>query len=122
VIEGIGERALEEFFGRGVELLWAGEKVVEAFEGVEEALDFVRPGERSGIVPAGLAFGHGEGPVEEVADVGEDLDGSAAIVAGVEIGVGLRGVANNFAGAIGDSGQGVAKKIAGRDGGWRHGG
>jgi hypothetical protein len=104
VIESVGERTLEEFFGWGVKLFGAGEKVIEALERVEEALDFVGPGKGLRGVPGGLAFGHGEGPIEKVADVGKDLDRGAAIVAGLEIDIALRGITNNFAGAIGNGG------------------
>ena len=74
-------------------------------------------------MPGGLSLGHGERPIEQISDMCEDLYGSAAILAGVEVDVGLRGVANNFAGAIGDGGEGVSKEIACADGvWWVHGG
>jgi hypothetical protein len=104
VIEDVGERALEKFFGRGMKRIRAGEKVIEALERVEEALDFVGPGEGRRVVPGGLPFGHGECPLEQVADVGENLGGGAAIVSCLEIDIALRGITNDFAGAIGDGG------------------
>jgi hypothetical protein len=69
-------------------------------------------------VPRGLAPGHGERPIEKVADVREDLEGSAAILARLEIDVALRGIAEDFPGAVGNGGQGVAKEIARTDSVW----
>lgn len=116
VIQHVGERTLEKFFGGGVKRLSASKIVIEALEGIEEALDFVGPGEGLRVVPSGLTFGHGEGPVKKVADVRENLDRRAAILARLEIDVALRGVTNDFASAIGDGGQGMAEKVASADG------
>jgi len=105
VMQGIGNGPLEEFVHRGVKRLGTREIVIEVLERVKEALDFVGPGERVGVMPSGLAFGHGETPIKEVADMREDLNRRAAILAGFEVNVGLRGVANDFAGTVGDGGQ-----------------
>jgi hypothetical protein len=58
VVEGIGDRALEELLGGGVKRFAAGEVVVEILEGLEEAVDLSRPRERLGIVPSLLAVSH----------------------------------------------------------------
>ena len=118
MVEHIGDGTLEKFFGGDVELVGAGEIVVETLEGVEETLDFIGPGQGCGIMPSLLAFGHGQGPVEQIADVREDLHRSAAVLTGLKVDVALRGVANGFAGTIGYGGEGVTKKIAGTDGVW----
>src|SRR6476660_835489 len=51
VREGVGDGALEELFRGGVERLAGAEIVVKITEGLEEALYFLSPGQRLGIVP-----------------------------------------------------------------------
>jgi len=115
MIQGIGKRTLEEFFGRCVKLLGSSEIVIEPLERIEEALHLVGPGLGRRIVPGLLPLGHAERPVEKIADVREDLDGSTAILARLEIDVALRGVADDFAGAIGNGGQRMAEEVTGAD-------
>ena len=106
-----------------MELLRTREKIIEAFEGIEETLHFVGPRQRFGVVPRRFTFGHGQRPVEEIADVREDLHGRAAILAGLIINVALGSIAEDFSSAIGDGGDGVAEQVAGADGVGRvHGG
>ena len=64
-------------------------------------------------MPAWLALGHRECPGEQIADVGEDLDGRTRIVAGLEIDVGLRSVAEYFSASIRDRGQGMPEHVTG---------
>ncbi len=113
MVEGVGDRTLEEFFGRGVEGLGAGEIVVELLEGSEKAVDFVLPEQGLGIVPCGLALGHGEGPIEQIAQMGEDLRGRTRGFRGAEIGEGVWGGVEDFSATIGDGGEAVTKEIAG---------
>lgn len=115
MVKSVGEWSLKQFLRRGIQLLRAGEKIVEALQRIEEALDLVGPRKRLRIVPRGLTLCRRESPIEEITNVGEDLNGCAAILAGVEIRETLRSIADDFAGAIGDCGQRVAKKIAGTD-------
>ena len=77
VTESIGDRALKEFLGSGVKRFAGGQVVVELFYGREEALDFGGPRLRLGVAPGLLALGHGESPIEEVADVGQDFGGDS---------------------------------------------
>ena len=58
MVEGIGDRALEELLGGGVKRFAAGEVVVEILEGLEEAVDLLRPRQRLGVVPSLFAISH----------------------------------------------------------------
>src|ERR1019366_10578684 len=84
----------------------------ESFESREEALHFLVPRQRRGVVPLFLPSCHGERPVEQVADVRQDLARRAARFRGVVTGEFGRSAAHGFAAAIGQRGEGVAKKIA----------
>jgi len=117
VVQGVGDRPLEEFFGGGVERLISGEIVVELLEGGEEALSFVVPGHGLGVVPSGLTFDHGERPIEKIAEVSENLHGGTGGFGGAEIGEGIGRVLEGLRTAIGDGGKGVAQEVASA-GGW----
>ena len=64
VIEGIGDRCLEEALDGSVKRFIRREVIVECFEGGEEAIEFRVPGERSGIVPGLLALSDGKRPIK----------------------------------------------------------
>jgi len=113
VSKGVGQRSLEEAFGRGVERFFGAEIIVKLFHSGKEAIEFRVPGQRSGIVPGLLALGDGESPVKEIAHVGEDLRGSARFVSDVEAGEMVGGVVQSFGAAVGDGGHGVAKELTG---------
>src|SRR5271165_6088146 len=91
---------------------WTSE-VARFFRSIKALDDYLGgPIVGNGIVPDGLALGDGEGPIEEVVDVGENFDGRARVVGdgqGTEI---SRGVAERFGAAVGDGGQGVAEELA----------
>jgi len=112
MVQGVGDGTLEEFFGGGVERVVTGEISVEAAEGGKEALSFVVPGQGLGAMPNAFTLGHGERPIEKVADVGEDLQGRAGGFGGTEIGEGLGGVVEDLSAAIGDGGEAVAQEVA----------
>jgi hypothetical protein len=57
VSEGVGDGALEELFRGGVERLAGAEIVVKITEGLEEAIYFLSPGQRLGIVSGLFALG-----------------------------------------------------------------
>jgi hypothetical protein len=59
-----------------------------------------------------LASGDGERPVKQIAHVREDLRGRARLVSDVEAGEVVRGTAESFAAAVGNGGNGVAKKLS----------
>jgi len=52
-----------------------------------------------------------QGPVEEIAQVREDLRGRARLVSDVEAGEVVRGATQGFGTAVGDGGDGVAKEL-----------
>jgi hypothetical protein len=118
VIQSVGDWALEEFFGRGVEGLRTGEILVELLKRGEEAMNFVVPRQGLGIVPGGLAFGPGEGPIEKIAEVRKYLQRRARGFGGAETGEGVRRIVDDLRTAIGDCGEAVAKEITSA-GGWR---
>ena len=105
--EGVGDGSLEEALDGRQDRFIGSQVLVEGAERGEEPLLLFGPGERLGIVPGGFALRHGERPVEEIAHVGEDLDGAAA--GAVEVGEGLRGVLDGSRGAVGERGQGMAE-------------
>ena len=71
--EGVGDRALEELLGSDAEGAFRGQARVQSGERFEETRGFLRPGPRGGVVPGVLAVGERQRPVEEIADVREDL-------------------------------------------------
>lgn len=105
MIQRVGDRALEQLFHGSVKRLRSGEKIIESLQGIEEALNFVGPGEGLRIVPSWLTSGHGKGPIEEITDMSEDLKWCAAVLASTEVDIALRSIANDFATAIRDGGQ-----------------
>jgi hypothetical protein len=62
----------------------------------------------------------GESPIEEITHMGENLRGGTGLVADVKAGEVFRGTAQGFCGAISDSGNGVAQKMASGVGGCVH--
>src|SRR5208337_4786499 len=94
------------------------EIVVETAKGGEEALNFVVPGQRLGVMPGGLALGHGECPIEKIAEVREDLRGRAGGFGGVEIGEGVGSALEDLRAAIGSGGERMAQEVA-STGRWR---
>src|SRR3984893_8569622 len=84
--ERVGDRALKQFFGGDFERLFRRQVAVELLHGGEEALAFFFPRKRQGILPLAVAFGHGEGPVHQVADGGEGSYRRARSLAATVIG------------------------------------
>src|ERR1700690_124105 len=112
MIQRVGHWPLKKFFRRGVQRFRPYKIIVEAFQGVEEALHFVRPGQRLRIMPGGLPLGHRESPIKEVADMCQDLDGCARILSGLKIDKSLRGVSQSLAAPVGDCGERMAKEFS----------
>jgi hypothetical protein len=75
----------------------------------EEALLLLWPRDGLGVVPGGIALGHGERPVEQVAHVSEDLHRAPA--GAVKVGEGFGCEFQGANGAVGKCGKGVAKKV-----------
>ena len=78
VSESVCDGALEEAVGGRLEGSIGGQVRVEGGKGGEEALLLRGPGERLRVMPALVALGDRKRPIEEVAYVGEDLNGAAA--------------------------------------------
>src|SRR5467141_1778760 len=94
--------------------------VVELFHGRKETFDFGVPRQGGGDVPGLLALRDREPPVKQITHVREDLRGRARLVSDMEAGEVVRSAAQSFAGAVGDGGDGVAKKLPRGIGGWGH--
>jgi len=103
-----------------VKRLAGSQVVVEIFYTREETFDFGGPRLRLGVAPGLLTLGHGESPIEEVADVGQDLRGDPDGVGGAEIGERLRGIAQRFGGTVGGGSYSVAEELANWIGGLGH--
>ena len=86
VREGISDRALKQPFHGTGEWRFGSKTLVKSFQRGKEASRSLLPGERRGIVPSLFALGKGKRPVEQVADVGQDLGGRASGLAGAKFG------------------------------------
>ena len=106
----ISDRSLKERLRGYLEWLAGGEVVVEGFQGSEKADFFIRPRARWGIVPALTSLHRAERPIEQITHVGEDLNGLATAAFEGEKTIGS--MVKSARGAIGDSGNSVAKEFA----------
>ena len=93
MIEGVGDRALEESFRRSVKQFGSGQMVVKLFHGRKKSFDFGVPCQRRGVVPGLFALRDRKGPVEEVAHVRQDLRRRTRLVSDVEAGKVIWGAA-----------------------------
>lgn len=112
VSERVGDGGLEKGVDGAAEGGVGGEDFVEAFESGEETGKVGFPIGDRGFAPFLIARGDGSGPVKEIADVSEDLAGSASTGAGVEIGEAGGRAADGFGAAVGEGGESVAKEFA----------
>ena len=71
----VGDGALKDPLGRCRQRRVGREEIVEPLQRREEALDFAIPLERRRLIPGFGAFGLRQRPVEQVADMREDLPG-----------------------------------------------
>src|SRR5260370_21901176 len=111
VMEGVGDGALEESLGIAVKRFGGGQVVVKIFDGRVETIDLGVPWQRRRVVPGLPALRDGERPVKHIAQMREDLRGRARLVANMEAGEVRRNAAQNFATAVGNGSNGVAKKL-----------
>src|SRR5205823_2675396 len=108
------DRALEQFFRRIAEGLAGGEALVEFFQDSEEACDLLVPGFRFRGLPIMTSFADGERPLDEVADVGENLERRARTFSASEIREIGGSAAQCLSAAVGEGGEGVAERDVGR--------
>src|SRR4051794_41162381 len=128
VRQRIGHGSLKEAFRFGTERRVPGEKSVEPRERVEESCDICGPRLRSRFAPGVLAARERDRPVEQIADVRENLAGAAAAlrilpaVARAERRELRRNVAEDLTGPIRQRCDGVPQKPAsvGPSGGVAH--
>jgi hypothetical protein len=99
-----------------VERFGRGQTVVELFHGCEKAIDFLAPWQGRRIMPRLFSLRDRERPIEEIAQVREDLRGRARFVADMKARKMVGSAAQRFAGAVGNGSNGVAEKLAGRIG------
>ncbi len=93
MIEGVGDRALEESFRRSVKQFGSGQMVVKLFHRRKKSFDFGVPCQRRRLVPGLFALRDRKGPVEEVAHVRKDLRRRTRLVSDVEAGKVIWGAA-----------------------------
>ena len=112
--ESVGDGALEKAIKRRIEgridRVIGSQILIEGAEGGEKSLLLFGPCEGLGIVPGGSSLHHGERPVEQIAHVGDDLNGVAA--GAVKVGEGLRGIFKSSRSAVSESGQSVTEQVA----------
>ena len=107
----VGDGALKQLLGRATESRVRRQEIVETLEACEETLDFGFPRLRGSGLPDMLSLGHPQSPVEQVADVREDLQRRARRVAHASRSkpFGRRG--DCLATAVGKGGDGVTKEL-----------
>ena len=110
--EGVGDRSLEEPLGGAGELAGAGQGVVEAAQGGEEALRSLGPGQRRRLLPRLASLDQRHCPVEEVAEVGEDGAGRSRARPRREGLEPVGSVAQRLAATVGEGGEAVAEELA----------
>ena len=108
----VGNRALKQSLRLACERRVRREVVVEPLQRVVEAGNLCVPLERRRVVPRLLALRDRQRPVEQIADVREDLRRRLWRVADGEGCEARRRVAHGFTAAIGDRGQRVTKERA----------
>lgn len=74
-------------------------------------MNLLWPGERIGAFPGWVALRQEERPIEEISEMGEDLNGGSGAGAGGEIGEALGGAAQRFSATVGDGCQGMPEQI-----------
>jgi hypothetical protein len=119
VRECVGDGALEELLGRRLQRLAGGQIRIEYLQGSEEALRVFLPIERWGIVPLAFSLGQRESPVEEIANMGEDLPWSARLLPDTESCKPFRCAAQRLAAAVRKGGHSVPQQLAARTRGRR---
>src|SRR5205085_12089957 len=99
--KSVGNRALKELLRSGGERRAGSKVIVESLKRTKKPHYFLRPGERNGILPGLLALGDGEGPVKEIAHVGQNVGGHPPFFAGAERGKAGGRIAQRFSRAVG---------------------
>ena len=106
---------LEQLLRRNVQRLIRGQVGIEGFERLVETLDSCVPCERRRIVPRRFSLRHRERPVQQIADMRQQLAGRSGFFRSLKFGeVGWR-AAHGFCAAIGQRRNGVAQHLTLRD-------
>src|SRR5262249_6384147 len=111
VRERVGDRALEELLGGTRQRLTRCQTLVELRQAGMEACDLLVPESWFGRIPRLGAVADRTPPIEQIADMREDLERRAGFVADPIVRESRRRVANGFAAAIGERGQCVTEKV-----------
>ena len=108
--KGIGDGTLKQpFHGTGERRL-GSKPLVESFQRGKKASRSLLPRERRGIVPSFFALREGKRPIEQVAEVSQDLGGCASGLAGAKPGEFRGRATQRFAPSIGERGQRMAQQ------------
>src|SRR5260370_11389506 len=98
--QSVGYCALEHLFRRRVQRLIPLQVVVKCLERLEEALNFLVPGQGRRVVPGLISPSDGKSPIEQVAHVSEYSRRRASLLAGIKVGEALRRAAQSFPTAV----------------------
>jgi hypothetical protein len=85
----VGDWSLEELFSGDMPFSPGSEIVFQLRQSGKEALDFLLPRKRRGVVPSLLALRYRERPIEQVADVRQYLAGRARGVRSAKVSEGV---------------------------------
>src|ERR1700680_390549 len=97
----VGDGRLKELLRVNAERRLFGQQGVEAPKCVEKAIDVVGPRAGRNSVPGLLAADHAARPIEQIADVGEDLSRSSRLLRHAKTPETLRHVAQSLSPPIG---------------------
>src|SRR3977135_364957 len=100
VRERIGDWTLKQFFGSKFQRCIRSEAVVELPKRVKESRNLLLPGQRRRVAPNLLPFGETNSPLEQIADVCEDLAGCSSSFPGTKLIETFRRIRNGFGAAI----------------------
>ncbi len=110
--ERIGDRALKQFFWRRLQGFIRRQEVVKLFQGGEKSFHSLLPWQRRRVLPFLLAHGDRQGPVEQIADVRENLSRRSQSFTAMKVSEAGGRVANRFSATISERGQRVAQQFS----------
>src|SRR5208282_1329835 len=102
-----------QFFLGNLERLLRPQVVVKLFQGGEETRAFLFPRQRQRILPLAAAFGHGQAPIHQIANVRQNSCRSARSFGHSIFGKARSSIADRLCPAISKSSKSVAQQRAG---------
>src|SRR6202167_588176 len=111
VSERVSRRSLEKFFGCTTERRIRGDIIVKRFQTGEEPLHPIVPSNRFRIAPLLFSADLRKSPIQQIANVSQNLTGSASSLGSVEFREAGRSAAHRFAATVGDRRQHMAQEL-----------